>query len=86
MNGAHGQPPVATLSPAATFSVLTCSPGTELYSVFGHTALRIRDPRAQLDWVWNYGVFEFDTPNFILKFARGRLRYYVLSYSYRHFY
>ncbi|MFM2376124.1 MAG: hypothetical protein RLZZ165_1221, partial [Bacteroidota bacterium] len=40
----------------------------------------------QLDWVWNYGVFEFDTPNFILKFARGRLRYYVLSYSYRHFY
>ena len=82
----HAQPPVTTLSPQATVSVLTCAPGTELYSIFGHSALRIQDPASQLDWVWNYGVFEFDTPNFILKFARGKLKYYVLSYSYRNFY
>lgn len=81
----HAQPPVSTLSPAAKFSVLTCSPGTELYSVFGHSALRIQDSTSRLDWVWNYGVFEFDTPNFLMKFARGKLLYYVLSYSYRHF-
>lgn len=81
----HGQPPVRTLSPDATFSVLTCAPGTELYSVFGHSALRIQDPSQRLDWAWNYGVFEFDTPNFVLKFARGKLRYYVLSYSYDDF-
>lgn len=82
----QAQPPVTTLSPEAQVSVLTCSPGTELYSVFGHSALRIQDPATRLDWVWNYGVFEFDTPNFVLKFAQGKLLYYVLSYSYRHFY
>ncbi len=82
----QAQPPVSTLSPEAQVSVLTCSPGTELYSIFGHSALRIQDPATKLDWVWNYGVFEFDTPNFVLKFAQGKLLYYVLSYSYRHFY
>ena len=80
------EPPVSTLSPEAQVSVLTCSPGSELYSIFGHSALRIQDPATRLDWVWNYGVFEFDTPNFVLKFARGKLLYYVLSYNYRHFY
>jgi hypothetical protein len=80
------QPPVRALSPQATFSVLTCAPGSELYSIFGHSALRIQDPTARLDWVWNYGVFEFDTPNFVLKFARGKLKYYVLSYGYDQFY
>ena len=80
-----GQPPVTTLSPQAELSLLTCSPGTELYSIFGHSAFRVHDPVSRLDWVYNYGVFEFDTPNFVLKFARGKLRYYVLSYSYRHF-
>lgn len=84
--GVYAQPPITTLSPQATFSVLTCAPGTELYSIFGHSAFRIQDPANRLDWVYNYGVFEFDTPNFVLKFARGKLRYYVLSYSYRHFY
>ncbi|MBP6640754.1 MAG: DUF4105 domain-containing protein, partial [Bacteroidia bacterium] len=83
---AQAQPPVSTLSPEAQVSVLTCSPGSELYSIFGHSALRIQDPATRLDWVWNYGVFEFDTPNFVLKFARGKLLYYVLSYNYRHFY
>lgn len=82
---AQAQPPVTTLSPDAQVSVLTCAPGSELYSVFGHSALRIQDPATRLDWVWNYGVFEFDTPNFVLKFAQGKLLYYVLSYSYRHF-
>lgn len=81
----YGQPPVTTLSPQAKLSLLTCAPGTELYSIFGHSAFRVQDPVSRLDWVYNYGVFEFDTPNFILKFARGKLRYYVLSYSYRHF-
>jgi Domain of unknown function (DUF4105) len=86
LGSAYARPPVTTLSPQATVSVLTCAPGAELYSIFGHSALRIQDPASNLDWVWNYGVFEFDTPNFILKFARGKLKYYVLSYSYSNFY
>jgi Domain of unknown function (DUF4105) len=81
------QPPVSTLSPQATVSVLTCAPGTDLYSLFGHSALRIQDPATQLDWVWNYGVFEFDEDpvRFVTKFARGHLKYYVLSYAYDRF-
>jgi Domain of unknown function (DUF4105) len=84
---AQAQPPVDTLSAQARVSVLTCAPGTELYSLFGHTALRIQDPASQLDWVWNYGVFEFDENpvRFVTKFARGHLKYYVLSYDYPRF-
>ncbi len=82
----HATVPVGGISPQATVSVLTCAPGSELYSIFGHSALRIQDPAANLDWVWNYGVFEFNTPNFVLKFARGKLKYYVLSYGYADFY
>ena len=63
------------LSPSATISIYTCAPGDELYSVFGHTAIRIKDPVQALDQVYNYGIFDFDTPNFYLKFIRGQLPY-----------
>ena len=46
-------------------SLLTCSPGTEIYALFGHTALRYEDPSRGLDLVFNYGMFSFNTPNFI---------------------
>ena len=38
-----------TLSPETEVSILTCAPGNELYSLFGHTAIRINDPRHQID-------------------------------------
>lgn len=63
------------LSPQAQFSLLTASPGTELYSVFGHSALRVYDPGNGIDEVYNYGTFDFNTPNFYLKFIRGKLMY-----------
>jgi hypothetical protein len=85
-SNAVARPPATTLGAQAEVSLLTCAPGQELYSTFGHTALRIQDPETHLDWVYNYGVFEFDTPNFILKFAQGKLPYYCLGYSFRHFY
>ena len=37
-----------TLSPETEVSILTCAPGNELYSLFGHTAIRINDPRHQI--------------------------------------
>ncbi len=65
-----------TLSPGAEISLITCGPGqNELYSAFGHSAVRVRDPRNGLDWVFNYGTFDFDQPNFYLNFARGNLLY-----------
>jgi hypothetical protein len=58
-------------------SLLTCSPGTELYSTFGHSALRVIDPAAGTDIVYNYGVFDFYDPQFYAKFVRGKLLYYL---------
>ncbi|MEL6638299.1 MAG: DUF4105 domain-containing protein [Bacteroidota bacterium] len=63
------------LSPQAQISVLTCAPGQALYSTFGHTAIRIYDPLTADDRVYNYGIFDFDTPGFYLKFIRGQLPY-----------
>ncbi|MFT4153739.1 DUF4105 domain-containing protein [Parafilimonas sp.] len=57
-------------------SVITCGPGDELYSLFGHTALRIIDSMHHTDMVYNWGGFTFDQPNFYLKFMRGKLLYY----------
>ena len=73
------------LSDQASISLLTCVPGTELYSAFGHSAIRVRDPLNQLDRVYNYGTFDFDTPGFYLKFARGQLNYYLNAYEFRLF-
>lgn len=56
-------------------SLLTCSPGNELYSLFGHSALRVIDSSSVTDIVYNYGTFNFDDEDFYLKFIRGKLLY-----------
>ena len=66
-------------------SLLTCSPGEELYSTFGHTAIRITDSTLQSDLVFNYGTFDFEDPSFYLKFVRGKLLYFLSSESYADF-
>jgi hypothetical protein len=63
------------ISPGTEVTLLTASPGNELYSVFGHSALRVIDPDNNIDLVFNYGTFDFDTPNFYMKFVRGQLLY-----------
>jgi len=73
------------LSPKATVSVLTCATGNESYTLFGHTALRISDPNQALDVVYNYGAFDFSTPNFVAKFAKGDLEYFVVAHPYLDF-
>ena len=57
------------------FSLLTCSPGTEIYSLFGHTAIRYRNFTQNRDLVFNYGMFSFSTPNFIYRFVKGETDY-----------
>jgi hypothetical protein len=74
-----------SLSPKATVSILTCGTGNESYSLFGHTAVRITDPAQQIDVVYNYGAFDFDTPNFVAKFSKGDLQYFVIAHSYEDF-
>jgi hypothetical protein len=58
-------------------SLLTCTPGEELYSTFGHSAFRIVDSNSVNDIVYNYGTFNFDDEGFLLKFVRGKLPYYL---------
>lgn len=73
------------LSDSAEISVITCGPGDEVYSAFGHSAFRIKDAENGLDKVYNYGTFDFDTPNFYGKFAQGNLLYLLGSYDFGRF-
>lgn len=70
-----------TLSPQAQVSLLTISPGQELYSTFGHSAIRIVDPANGINVNYNYGTFNFNKPGFYLKFLRGYLDYQISSYD-----
>jgi hypothetical protein len=65
--------------------LITCAPGTETYSVWGHSALRIVIGKDQSDMVYNWGVFDFSTPNFAWKFAKGHLNYMLGVYPYDRF-
>ena len=62
---------------AATYkiSLLTCDPGDELYSTFGHSAIRVVALESGQDLVFNYGTFDFNTPFFYIKFIRRTLDY-----------
>jgi hypothetical protein len=74
------------LSEEATISVITCGPWQgELYSAFGHSAFRVYDPAQDIDDAYNYGVFNFDQPNFYLNFTRGFMYYQLGVYDYNRF-
>lgn len=66
-------------------SLLTCDPGEELYSAFGHSAIRVMDVDTGQDFVFNYGTFNFNTPNFYGKFAGGKLDYMLSVSTYADF-
>ena len=79
------------LSPDAAISILTSSPwDEEVYTLFGHTALRVQDKEQKIDLVFNYGVFDYHRPHFIWHFVRGETDYqlgvttyanYVIEYE-----
>lgn len=78
------------LSPLSKISVLTSGSGDILYTAFGHSAIRVKDPALGIDEVYNYGIFDTSGENFYLKFAQGRMdyklerepfKYYIESYK-----
>ena len=73
------------LSPEAEISVLTIGPGTSLNDAFGHSGFRVKDTTG-LDVVFNYGVYDFNAPNFYLKFAQGKLNYLIGANYFSDFY
>ena len=66
-------------------SLLTCAPGSEIYALFGHSAIRYEDPARGEDWVFNYGMFSFKDPNFVMRFVKGETDYQLGVILYRYF-
>ncbi len=73
------------LSDNAKVSILTCGTAPVSYAMYGHTGIRITDFVNQIDVVYNYGAFDFTTPNFMMKFVKGDLQYFVTSDNYYDF-
>ncbi len=81
------------LSEEARISLMTSAPyDEEVFTVYGHAALRIHDPKQNIDYIFNYGIFDFSKPNFIYRFAKGETDYklgvadfqdYVIEYQMR---
>ncbi|MGK0386491.1 MAG: hypothetical protein ACI849_001108 [Patiriisocius sp.] len=76
---------INTLAKDAEISIVTIGPGDQLYDSFGHNAIRVSDPSNGKDMAFNYGTFDFNTPNFYIKFGRGQLPYTLSVKSYQSF-
>ncbi len=74
------------LSEDVTVSVLTIGPGESLNDAFGHNAFRIQDRKQGIDVVYGYGEYDFDAPNFYLKFAQGKLNYLISRHNFSDIY
>ncbi len=70
---------------AIKLSLLTCDAGNPIYTLFGHTAIRYENPSKGIDAVFNYGLFRFNTPNFIWRFSLGETDYELGIESYERF-
>jgi hypothetical protein len=77
----------AQISEEAEISLLTCAEGENIYSLFGHSAIRVYDPINHIDNCYNWGMFEFDEDQleFAAKFTKGRLKYYMAEQRFSEF-
>jgi Domain of unknown function (DUF4105) len=73
------------LSENTQVSIISVGLADQVYELYGHTALRIKDSKSSIDMVYNYGMFDFATENFMLKFAKGNLQYFAAAYPYSDF-
>ena len=78
-------PDAGTIYDSIQVSLLTCQPHDEVYSLYGHTAIRVEDPAKNLDVAVNYGVFDFNTDNFVLKFVFGKTDYMMGIFDFKDF-
>ena len=65
------------LSETAEISIVTCASGPISWQAYGHSAIRIQDTSNKIDQFYNYGTFDFHDPDFLVKFVRGKLKYFV---------
>jgi len=73
---ARAQPPRDSL----VISVLTMGPGPEVFERFGHISIRVHDLRTRVDTAYNWGMFSFDQPRFLVRFLTGDTRYWMQGF------
>ena len=73
------------LSVYSEISIITVGPGNVLEEAFGHSAIRVKDPDLKMDVVYNYGLFDYNQPNFYVNFVKGRLLYRAGKQSFPNF-
>lgn len=67
-------------------SFITCEPGPLIYELYGHSAIRIRNTGSrEFDLAFNYGMFDFNTPNFVWRFLLGKTDYHMAAYPFADF-
>ena len=71
------------LSDKAEVSIITAGPGKVLYEGFGHSAIRVKS--VDFDFIYNYGFFDFNAPNFYLNFTKGKMLYKLERYPFHYF-
>lgn len=76
-----GTDKVRGISDEARFYLVTCEPGDEIYERFGHSGIRVYDPKNEIDEVFHWGLFSFDTPNFVGRFIAGKTDYLMGVYN-----
>lgn len=74
-----------TLSDSARIYLLTCTPGTQVWSKYGHTGIRVEDTSQEIDIVFNYGIFDLTSDDFYVKFVHGETYYQLGIESYKYF-
>jgi len=78
--------PEIILSDSAQISLLTSTPWDgAVYALYGHTALRVKDPSRNIDVVFNYGIFNMSKENFMFLFVKGETDYMVAAVAYRYY-
>ena len=63
-------------------SILSIGEGPSLVDAFGHTAIRVKDAQLKNDIVFNFGVYDFNSPNFYSNFVKGRPEYKLAIQNY----
>ena len=69
------------LTEQSRISILTVDPGKELYTIFGHTAIRVTDETLKIDRVYNFGTFDSSSPFFYIEFITGRSQLFPFNYG-----
>ena len=80
-----GSDKIRSISDEAKFYLVTCEPGDEVYARFGHSGISVYDTENEIDDVFHWGLFSFDTPNFIGRFIAGKTDYMMGVYDTKFF-